>query len=651
MNGPAAATLLLMPLWMATAARAEVSISERKSEKETVVVLENEFVRLTVDVLHGGKVTGFVYKPLEREWLVSGQAMFIDHVWQQTWPGELYDVPYEYEITHRGPQQVTVKVWRSLQRKGMDSLIGVKVERSLSLSDASPVVTAKVAMQNPTDAVKTVGYWSQHIFRLGGMGDNYYVRPSTTGLAVGTFEYLDEGRKRERVGDEWVKAPTDGWTAALNPTTGEAAVFLMDYNDLRWLYNCIGNHTTEWYYDLLRMVPGSRWETEIRMLPLRGYRGVSFASREVVADVRLMRAAKGYQVAFSLGAGEKPLENVVLEARALSHPGRKVIAQEKVNFKSLGYLSEEYVSSSLLPEKSGSVVVEVSITGKGFAHRFEKHFGDYNRTDRLVAGIFDTGYELQPPRKEKTPLGRPAAVKRIPHEGFAAFEAQGQFSDAWRLEDALKLKGKYALTTGHFSSNVYGEQLDNFPAGYKGIMALDVVVLNNVSTNSLSPNDLALLIDYVKSGGGLLALGGWYAFGGGGYADSALADMLPVESGKPFDIQWHREGLPLTLTPSLSFRGRGQEEGHQKDPLANLDLSGNPSVFWLQELGAVKSNARIIATAGDKPFAVVGEHGRGRVACILAAPCGASTADRVLFCEWQQWPKLLGALLQWLSRG
>ncbi|MCG2661428.1 MAG: glutamine amidotransferase [Kiritimatiellae bacterium] len=620
-------------LWPSRACGAEARISEIRSESENTVVLENEFVRMTVDMLHGARVTGFCYKPLDQEWIYSGQGLFADHVWQQTWPGELYNAKYDYEITEKGPARVSVRVWRSLEQKSKEGVVGVKVERKLILSADSPAVTVEVAMTNPTDRVKTVGYWSQHILHLGGPSDQFNIRPFIGGLSVATFDLRDGGRVRERVGQEFVKDPAAGWTATLNPTTGEAAVFLMDYNDLRWLYNCIGSHTTEWYYDLLRMAPGRRWETKIVLLPLRGYRGVSFASKEIIADVRLVESNEGFRLVYTLGCGVAPLDEVSLQAELVAPAKGRALGSETVKFGSVGDFPREFTSSLTVPRKGEPFVVRVNLKGKGFSHDFAKHFGDYNRTDRLVAGVFKTGYSVKPPPKQKASR-RSVSIRKIAHEGLAVFEARGQFYPAWRLEEALKLKGKYVLKAGRFSCDVYGEQMDSFPAGYEEIMATDVVVLNNVTADCLTPDDKALLKDYVQHGGGLLVFGGWYAFGGGGYAESALAELLPVESGKPFDIRRYEKGLPLTGAEST---------------LQGVKFSGKSVVFWLQEVPQVKKEAQVVLKAGAKPLIVVGSCGKGRVACVLTSPLGESTQDATLFCEDDQWPAVLGRLVDWLK--
>lgn len=611
-------------------------VSEQKTARETLITLENDVVRMTVDIRSGAKVTSFFYKPLEREWLTSGQCLFADHVWQQTWPGELFRAEYEYEITERGPERVALRVWRALQEQGKERLTGVVVEREMALEQGSPVVRATVRLRNPTEAVKTVGYWSQHIFRLGGLDRNVHVRPSVDGLSISTMRVREQGRVRENVGNEWVKEPTAGWSAKVNPTSGEAAVFLMDYNDLRWLYNNFGSYTVEWYDDLLRMSPGREWTTEILMLPLCGYPGISFAAHDVIADVRLVRSQNGFRPVYTVGCGVKPLDSVDLKGFVSTLDDTRLLGDDHAQFAALGHLPEELVSNVLLPADSPPIKVTVELIILNTKHTFTRCFAGPSLTDALVPGVGNRGFSVPRPQKVKI-LPRPDVIRRVPHEGLAVFAARGQFYPAWRLDDALQQHQPFTLKAGHFSKNVYGEQLDFFPAGYEQIMALDAVVLNNVSAECMSANDQALLVDYVEHGGGLLILGGWYAFGGGRYADSALGRRrrLPVRSSGSSDIRRYRDGLPLEVGDGTLF--------------ADLDLQAAPAVFWLQEAEITSDQAVVAMTAGGKPFIVLHSYGKGRVACVLAAPCGVSVPGRTLFCEADCWPDVMSRLIAWLK--
>lgn len=75
----------------------------------------------------------------------------------------------------------------------------------------------------------------------------------------------------------------------------------------------------------------------------------------------------------------------------------------------------------------------------------------------------------------------------------------------------------------------------------------DVIILGDIAARQFTPQQLARLADLVeKKGVGLMMMGGYDAFGPGGWGNSPVADLLPVTVG-PADQQ-RRE--PLNLMPT-----------------------------------------------------------------------------------------------------
>ena len=68
------------------------------------------------------------------------------------------------------------------------------------------------------------------------------------------------------------------------------------------------------------------------------------------------------------------------------------------------------------------------------------------------------------------------------------------------------------------------------PTELVALQRSDVLILNNVSADSLSVEQLQHIENYVHDlGHGLVVIGGRHAYGSGGYTDSALERVLPVE--------------------------------------------------------------------------------------------------------------------------
>ncbi|VUZ84388.1 hypothetical protein MELA_00759 [Candidatus Methylomirabilis lanthanidiphila] len=83
--------------------------------------------------------------------------------------------------------------------------------------------------------------------------------------------------------------------------------------------------------------------------------------------------------------------------------------------------------------------------------------------------------------------------------------------------------------------------------GETPLSVFSVVVLSNVSYESLPEAARDGLSDYVSRGGSLLFTGGKQSYGSGGYAGTALGDLLPL---KPSRDDW----LPHPFGPTLIFQ-------------------------------------------------------------------------------------------------
>ena len=84
--------------------------------------------------------------------------------------------------------------------------------------------------------------------------------------------------------------------------------------------------------------------------------------------------------------------------------------------------------------------------------------------------------------------------------------------------------------------------------GDSPLAAFSVVVLSNVSYDSLPEAVRDGLADYLARGGSLLVSGGKQSYGSGGYAGTALADLLPLKPSRD-DFVYNPYGPTLLLQP------------------------------------------------------------------------------------------------------
>ena len=168
----------------------------------------------------------------------------------------------------------------------------------------------------------------------------------------------------------------------------------------------------------------------------------------------------------------------------------------------------------------------------------------------------------------------------------------------------------------------------------------DVVILDDVDAQALSLSTWQTLAELVRGGAGLMMTGGYHSFGPGGFRDSPLADVLPINIGpaqrqtfnEPLRTDVHLRGpvpmrpaAPLgTNHPIMQLEGSGF--GVQGSGESNLNPEPRTLNSWSQlppldganliERRDLKPNAAVLAEAEDShrhPLLVAGQPGEGRV--------------------------------------
>ena len=127
------------------------------------------------------------------------------------------------------------------------------------------------------------------------------------------------------------------------------------------------------------------------------------------------------------------------------------------------------------------------------------------------------------------------------------------------------------------------------------------------------PDRLDHLKNWVRSGGGLMMLGGWLAFSGsmekGGWRRSRLAEALPVQCLQGEDLVETSAGFEIEVVD-------------RKHPLArNLPWRSLPPIFGYNEL-IPRDGAEVVVRVKDThhPLVVAGRFGKGRVFVYASDP-------------------------------
>ena len=153
----------------------------------------------------------------------------------------------------------------------------------------------------------------------------------------------------------------------------------------------------------------------------------------------------------------------------------------------------------------------------------------------------------------------------------------------------------------------------------------DVYILGDVDSSLFTPEELGQLADVVKQGAGLVMLGGFHSFGPGGYAETPLAEVLPVamdvrerqRPGDPIRSDVQLRG-PLRMQPAKPLGERHYLMALAEGPERALIWEKLPPLDGANRLGRPKPTAQVLAeTSEQQPLLVVHEAG-GRTMALAA---------------------------------
>lgn len=454
---------------------------------------------------------------------------------------------------------------------GLD-LDGVILTRSMRRDDR--VVTIRFTLENPTGKMRYAFFGFRSRFRIGKTGiDRNYVPTENNVLDLDHQASLWGYYTRP---GEWFFDLVEPWYGVLNGNrTGVA--YLADYQAVSAAYLSRDMLTRGMMIDGGMLPPGKKFSTEIRILPLKNMNSVATVTEK-----------------FSAGFGKKG--NVVLELLPYQdgvYSGEVTIRD--VKGKELGRETVRFDGKAMrlntcAVEREQPTTQTVNY-GKINGISFEQYQENGFRTQPLpmVPPLF-THRRMIPPRKEN------------------ADNCSGQA--VTRQKKALLLFGFYA-NFYRFDKILSGRKLETIPATPQGITQpppastideYQFIILGDVNWESLRPM-ITRLIAYVRNGGTLIVCGGPFAYGCGGYKDTPLEKILPVEP------------VPFDLRPAAGdgVFDRGISFDQPKDK--------SPQVWWIHK-NQCKPGSKILVKAGSDPLIVKGSYGKGTVIAFLGSPLG-----------------------------
>ncbi len=212
----------------------------------------------------------------------------------------------------------------------------------------------------------------------------------------------------------------------------------------------------------------------------------------------------------------------------------------------------------------------------------------------------------------------------------------GPWGDMFRWREAMHAHGLLyeeayrAQNAYHGATRIYG-----LPESPDKLDEYSVVVLANVDAGAIGSTWLDGLERFVQQGGGLVVLGGSWAYSRGGYAGTKLESLLPVTLAVENRIPSVLAGEILKPSSTSSWSWK-------------LAFDQQPRSYYTQTV-VPRDGATVELQAGDRPALVSGTQGRGRVVACALTIHGKSTPEAPGFWDWGDWPKALGQACDWAA--
>ncbi|MHB9132094.1 MAG: hypothetical protein ACYDBB_13550 [Armatimonadota bacterium] len=603
------------------------------------ITMQNELVKLTIDLKTGARVDTFVYKSFGENIIypvASCGGLLMDHVWEQTWPGEFLYRKYDGEVVKNGPDEAVVKVWST----GTETTTkGIRFERLITLKEGERALRCKVSLTNTTNDGKVTGYWNQNNFWFGSAKENMtWARPAVRGI-----DHLGLDATGEPwFGNSWfyIDDATAGWNSAFNKGRQQGMMCLMDYNDLWRIYDNSGALTTEWMYDKVAIPGGKTWTTEITLIPVAGVTGFKHGSANVIANFEATKAPGGLSIEHQVSKSLIGLMNVTLTTKVWGLKKEWTATVPEAKFAELTDAVQKTTVKATGVEAMPAGI-QVTITGTApDGKQVSETYGDYFGGEE---GKNNDPFSMKPylaferPAKQKVYL-KPDVIAYTPNAEPKVLYLRGMWHEFFRADEAIKAAfPKATVTDGWLDSSPVGLAVSYFPGDYPSLTSFDLIILGNVPAAPIDLVGQEMLKDYLVAGGNLLILGGDHAFGQAGFTNTGFIDALPIELGGQYNWRKIKGDNKLKVTADVP---------------ATKDITfGAKDIVLYSHLCKPKAGATVAAKAGENPILVLGATPKGgRIACVLATPFGEAATGETAFWDAPAWRTLMQNTVQWLVK-
>ncbi len=156
-----------------------------------------------------------------------------------------------------------------------------------------------------------------------------------------------------------------------------------------------------------------------------------------------------------------------------------------------------------------------------------------------------------------------------------------------------------------------------FPKTREELFAYRSLIIGSLEAAALTGDQLRMIAEFVdRRGGGLLMLGGPRAFAEGGYAGTAVADVLPVILDRN-KVQPKNTVMRLTVKPTRAGMATAVTQLGATEAASAERWNTLPVVTAVNRIDGVKPGATVLLTGTDesraeKPMLIFQRYGRGK---------------------------------------
>lgn len=152
--------------------------------------------------------------------------------------------------------------------------------------------------------------------------------------------------------------------------------------------------------------------------------------------------------------------------------------------------------------------------------------------------------------------------------------------------------------------------ITRFPENAEELGKYDVLLIGDVDPQFFSPNQMKLIVEWVRKGGGIGFIAGWQ-FNPDSYRGTILEPLLPII---PDDPNAPAAGRGDTAPFNLLLTQAGRESNLFRffdDPDLNVkQIANNPPLYWYKPVLGLKGNAEVLArhptrTLGGEPAPLI----------------------------------------------